>query len=155
MPDGETLEGEKPTEGGAGDSSAKMAEEEAEEEEESLPGCTLFIKNLNFDTTEETLKGVSDCCKQAGAWGDSHCISSACERDPCSYVVQQTAAAPLLCRAAPLHLTRDPSSSPTTWGLGAGGHPHVCKETCQDIQGGVCDVAALYIQKTKTPKLFL
>ncbi|XP_036849264.2 probable RNA-binding protein 19 isoform X2 [Manis javanica] len=58
LPDGETLEGEKPTEGGAGDSSAKMAEEEAEEEEESLPGCTLFIKNLNFDTTEETLKGV-------------------------------------------------------------------------------------------------
>ncbi|XP_036785198.2 probable RNA-binding protein 19 isoform X3 [Manis pentadactyla] len=58
LPDGESLEGEKPTEGGAGDSSAKMAEEEAEEEEESLPGCTLFIKNLNFDTTEETLKGV-------------------------------------------------------------------------------------------------
>lgn len=52
---------EKPTEGGAGDSSAKMEEEELEEEEEeeSLPGCTLFIKNLNFTTTEETLKGVS------------------------------------------------------------------------------------------------
>lgn len=59
VPDGETSEGEKPTEGGADDSSAKMEEEELEEEEEeSLPGCTLFIKNLNFNTTEETLKGV-------------------------------------------------------------------------------------------------
>nr|XP_019589639.1 PREDICTED: probable RNA-binding protein 19 [Rhinolophus sinicus] len=61
VPDGETPEGDKPTEGGADDSSAKMEEEqleEEEEEEESLPGCTLFIKNLNFNTTEETLKGV-------------------------------------------------------------------------------------------------
>ncbi|XP_024900250.1 probable RNA-binding protein 19 isoform X1 [Pteropus alecto] len=56
--DGETPEGEKPTEGAAEDSSAKMEEEEEDEEEEGLPGCTLFIKNLNFDTTEETLKGV-------------------------------------------------------------------------------------------------
>ncbi|XP_068419298.1 probable RNA-binding protein 19 isoform X3 [Eschrichtius robustus] len=55
--DAETPEGEKPTEGTAHDTSAKMEEEE-EEEEESLPGCTLFIKNLHFDTTEETLKGV-------------------------------------------------------------------------------------------------
>ncbi|NXH78989.1 RBM19 protein, partial [Hydrobates tethys] len=31
-------------------------EEEEEEEEESIPGCTLFIKNLNFATTEDTLK---------------------------------------------------------------------------------------------------
>ncbi|KAL8180453.1 UNVERIFIED_CONTAM: putative RNA-binding protein 19, partial [Gekko kuhli] len=31
-------------------------EEEDEDEEESIPGCTLFIKNLNFSTTEETLK---------------------------------------------------------------------------------------------------
>ncbi|KAM9055183.1 putative RNA-binding protein 19 isoform 1-T2 [Megaptera novaeangliae] len=54
--DGETPEGEKPTEGTAHDTSAKMEEEE--EEEESLPGCTLFIKNLHLDTTEETLKGV-------------------------------------------------------------------------------------------------
>uniref|UniRef100_A0A671EVB2 Probable RNA-binding protein 19 n=1 Tax=Rhinolophus ferrumequinum TaxID=59479 RepID=A0A671EVB2_RHIFE len=60
VPDSETPEGEKPTEGGTDDSSAKMEEEELEEEEEeeSLPGCTLFIKNLNFTTTEETLKGV-------------------------------------------------------------------------------------------------
>lgn len=60
VPNGETTEGEKPAEGGADDSSAKMEEEELEEEEEeeSLPGCTLFIKNLNFNTTEETLKGV-------------------------------------------------------------------------------------------------
>lgn len=60
VPDGETPEGEKLTEGAADDSSAKMEEdEEDDEEEESLPGCTLFIKNLNFDTTEETLKAVS------------------------------------------------------------------------------------------------
>lgn len=57
-PDSETSEGEKPTEEGAADSSSKTEEEE-EEEEESLPGCTLFIKNLNFDTTEETLRAVS------------------------------------------------------------------------------------------------
>ncbi|XP_009893728.1 PREDICTED: probable RNA-binding protein 19 isoform X2 [Charadrius vociferus] len=31
-------------------------EEEEEEEEESIPGCTLFVKNLNFATTEDTLK---------------------------------------------------------------------------------------------------
>uniref|UniRef100_A0A8C9C5G6 RNA binding motif protein 19 n=1 Tax=Phocoena sinus TaxID=42100 RepID=A0A8C9C5G6_PHOSS len=53
--DGETPEGEKLTEGAAHDTSAKVEEEE---NEESLPGCTLFIKNLHFDTTEETLKGV-------------------------------------------------------------------------------------------------
>ncbi|XP_066116597.1 probable RNA-binding protein 19 isoform X1 [Saccopteryx bilineata] len=58
VPDSETPEGEKPTEEGANDSSSKMEEEEEEEDEESLPGCTLFIKNLNFNTTEETLKGV-------------------------------------------------------------------------------------------------
>lgn len=63
--DGETPEGEQPTDGAAHDASARMEEEEEEEEEEeSLPGCTLFIKNLNFDTTEETLKGVSDLLAQ-------------------------------------------------------------------------------------------
>ncbi|CAK6440388.1 unnamed protein product [Pipistrellus nathusii] len=56
VPNSETHEGEETTEGGAAESSLKMEEEE--EEEESLPGCTLFIKNLNFDTTEETLRGV-------------------------------------------------------------------------------------------------
>ncbi|XP_071880329.1 probable RNA-binding protein 19 isoform X2 [Anas platyrhynchos] len=30
-------------------------DEEDEEEEESVPGCTLFIKNINFATTEDTL----------------------------------------------------------------------------------------------------
>ncbi|KFP41430.1 putative RNA-binding protein 19, partial [Chlamydotis macqueenii] len=35
---------------------AAQEEEEEEEEEESIPGCTLFIKNLNFATTEDTLK---------------------------------------------------------------------------------------------------
>ncbi|XP_053938393.1 probable RNA-binding protein 19 [Cuculus canorus] len=34
----------------------EVEEEEEEEEEESIPGCTLFIKNLNFATTEDTLK---------------------------------------------------------------------------------------------------
>lgn len=33
-------------------------EEDEEEEEESAPGSTLFIKNLNFSTTEETLQQV-------------------------------------------------------------------------------------------------
>ena len=36
----------------------KEKEEEEEEEEESVPGSTLFIKNLNFSTTEETLQEV-------------------------------------------------------------------------------------------------
>ncbi|XP_045700155.1 probable RNA-binding protein 19 isoform X2 [Phyllostomus hastatus] len=58
VPDSETVEAAKATGGGADDPSSKMEEEEEEEEEENLPGCTLFIKNLNFDTTEETLKGV-------------------------------------------------------------------------------------------------
>ncbi|XP_045152795.1 probable RNA-binding protein 19 isoform X1 [Echinops telfairi] len=49
--------GETPAEEEAEGSSAKEEEEE-EEEEESLPGCTLFIKNLNFNTTETTLKEV-------------------------------------------------------------------------------------------------
>ncbi|NXJ29184.1 RBM19 protein, partial [Dicrurus megarhynchus] len=35
---------------------AAAQEEEEEEEEENIPGCTLFIKNLNFATTEDTLK---------------------------------------------------------------------------------------------------
>lgn len=33
-------------------------EEEEEQEEESSPGSTLFIKNLNFSTTELTLQEV-------------------------------------------------------------------------------------------------
>lgn len=36
----------------------KEEEEEDEEEEESAPGSTLFIKNLNFSTTEEKLEEV-------------------------------------------------------------------------------------------------
>lgn len=36
--------------------SEEIVEEEEEDEEESIPGCTLFIKNLNFVTTEDTLK---------------------------------------------------------------------------------------------------
>ncbi|XP_025048849.1 probable RNA-binding protein 19 isoform X3 [Alligator sinensis] len=34
----------------------ELAVEEEDEEEESVPGCTLFIKNLSFATTEETLR---------------------------------------------------------------------------------------------------
>lgn len=33
-------------------------EAEEEEEEEEVPGSTLFIKNLNFSTTEEKLQEV-------------------------------------------------------------------------------------------------
>ncbi|KAK7809123.1 hypothetical protein U0070_006137, partial [Myodes glareolus] len=53
-------QGEKPSGEGAEAPTGEMAEEEEEEEEEeeSVPGCTLFIKNLNFSTTEETLKEV-------------------------------------------------------------------------------------------------
>lgn len=54
-------EGEKASPEGAEASTGKMEEEEEEEEdeeEESVPGCTLFIKNLNFSTTEESLKEV-------------------------------------------------------------------------------------------------
>ncbi|KAM3938028.1 putative RNA-binding protein 19 [Leptodactylus fuscus] len=36
----------------------KGASEEWEDDEETSPGCTLFIKNLNFSTKEETLKEV-------------------------------------------------------------------------------------------------
>lgn len=33
-------------------------DEDDDDDEETLPGCTLFIKNLNFSTNEETLKQV-------------------------------------------------------------------------------------------------
>ena len=33
--------------------------QEEEEEEEAEAGATLFVKNVNFNTTEETLKEVS------------------------------------------------------------------------------------------------
>lgn len=33
-------------------------DEEEEEEEDEVPGSTLFIKNLNFSTTEEKLREV-------------------------------------------------------------------------------------------------
>lgn len=38
----------------------KKEGDEEEEEEEEVPGSTLFIKNLNFSTTEEKLQEVSD-----------------------------------------------------------------------------------------------
>ncbi|NWS67894.1 RBM19 protein, partial [Crotophaga sulcirostris] len=41
---------------GSEETAAQEEEEEEEEEEESIPGCTLFIKNLNFATTEDTLR---------------------------------------------------------------------------------------------------
>ncbi|XP_061529313.1 probable RNA-binding protein 19 [Phycodurus eques] len=40
----------------------KQEEEEEEEEDGSLPGSTLFIKNLNFSTTEETLHETFSKC---------------------------------------------------------------------------------------------
>ncbi|NXC70007.1 RBM19 protein, partial [Anhinga anhinga] len=43
---------------GSEETAAQEEEEEEEEEEESIPGCTLFIKNLNFATTEDTLKAT-------------------------------------------------------------------------------------------------
>ncbi|TWW60369.1 RNA-binding protein 19 [Takifugu flavidus] len=39
-----------------------VEEEEEEQEEESSPGSTLFIKNLNFSTTEETLQETFSKC---------------------------------------------------------------------------------------------
>ncbi|KAG9487099.1 hypothetical protein GDO78_007137 [Eleutherodactylus coqui] len=49
--DEQAKESEEPSE-------EKNESEESEDDEESLPGCTLFIKNLNFSTSEETLKEV-------------------------------------------------------------------------------------------------
>ncbi|KAM9371840.1 putative RNA-binding protein 19 [Phaethornis superciliosus] len=46
----------KDLEGTAAQEEEKEEEEEEEEEEESIPGCTLFVKNLNFATTEDTLR---------------------------------------------------------------------------------------------------
>lgn len=51
------------TEDTAAENVAKVEKEDEEEdddddEEEILPGSTLFIKNLNFSTTEETLREV-------------------------------------------------------------------------------------------------
>lgn len=40
-------------------------EDEEEEEEQPLPGSTLFIKNLNFNTSEETLHEVSSRAQAA------------------------------------------------------------------------------------------
>ncbi|XP_026545289.1 probable RNA-binding protein 19 [Notechis scutatus] len=55
----EQKESEEQTQKGIfGKSDALKEMKEEEEEEESLPGCTIFIKNLNFSTTEDTLKEV-------------------------------------------------------------------------------------------------
>ncbi|XP_046556854.1 probable RNA-binding protein 19 [Haliotis rubra] len=37
-------------------------ESDDEDEEERTPGCTLFVKNLNFDTTEEDFKTMFERC---------------------------------------------------------------------------------------------
>ncbi|XP_009708279.1 PREDICTED: probable RNA-binding protein 19 [Cariama cristata] len=50
---GEAIKGSEET---AAQEEEEGEEEEEEEEEEIIPGCTLFIKNLNFATTEDTLK---------------------------------------------------------------------------------------------------
>ncbi|XP_074061946.1 putative RNA-binding protein 19 [Macrotis lagotis] len=54
----ETVEEIAPTPEEKADALGKEEDEEDEDDDESLPGCTLFIKNLNFSTTEETLKEV-------------------------------------------------------------------------------------------------
>lgn len=36
----------------------KNVKDDEEDEEESAPGSTLFVKNLNFSTTEQTLQEV-------------------------------------------------------------------------------------------------
>uniref|UniRef100_A0A8C5AKZ4 RRM domain-containing protein n=1 Tax=Gadus morhua TaxID=8049 RepID=A0A8C5AKZ4_GADMO len=51
-----------PRAGDAAVKEKKEEEEEEEEEEESVPGSTLFIKNLNFSTTEETLQETFAKC---------------------------------------------------------------------------------------------
>lgn len=53
------------TEDAAAEKTAKEEEEDDDDdddEEESLPGSTLFIKNLNFSTTEETLRETFSKC---------------------------------------------------------------------------------------------
>uniref|UniRef100_A0A8C5B248 Probable RNA-binding protein 19 n=1 Tax=Gadus morhua TaxID=8049 RepID=A0A8C5B248_GADMO len=54
--------GTVPPRGDAAVKEKKEEEEEEEEEEESVPGSTLFIKNLNFSTTEETLQETFAKC---------------------------------------------------------------------------------------------
>lgn len=118
VPDGETPEGEKPTEGAADDSSAKMEEEEEDEEEESLPGCTLFIKNLNFDTTEETLKAVSGGSGvRAGTPALSPCHGA---RSACLWRASWQCVASHHRRHSCLGDTSPgaPSGSQSSWGLG-------------------------------------
>ncbi|XP_060775388.1 probable RNA-binding protein 19 [Neoarius graeffei] len=44
------------------DTNKKEEDEEEEEEEEILPGSTLFIKNLNYGTTEESLQETFSKC---------------------------------------------------------------------------------------------
>ncbi|XP_024069444.2 probable RNA-binding protein 19 [Terrapene carolina triunguis] len=48
--------GDETEEAKKGSEKIAVDEEEEDEDEESVPGCTLFIKNLNFATTEDTLK---------------------------------------------------------------------------------------------------
>uniref|UniRef100_F7FBF8 Probable RNA-binding protein 19 n=1 Tax=Monodelphis domestica TaxID=13616 RepID=F7FBF8_MONDO len=57
-PDGETTEEAEKRAAVAPEKKldAPSEEDDDDDDEEGLPGCTLFIKNLNFSTTEETLK---------------------------------------------------------------------------------------------------
>ncbi|KAM5193683.1 putative RNA-binding protein 19 isoform 2-T2 [Mantella aurantiaca] len=59
----ELVNEDKPAEEEKGNLSPRHEEAQTDrmsesEEEEALPGCTLFIKNLNFSTSEETLREV-------------------------------------------------------------------------------------------------
>ncbi|XP_072456462.1 probable RNA-binding protein 19 [Notamacropus eugenii] len=57
-PEGEDTENTPEKKAAAPEGKSDEEEDDEDEEDESLPGCTLFIKNLNFSTTEETLKKV-------------------------------------------------------------------------------------------------
>lgn len=46
-------------------------EEDEEEEEEAIPGSTLFIKNLNFSTTEEKLQEIFSKCGKVKSYSIS------------------------------------------------------------------------------------
>ncbi|XP_026299384.1 probable RNA-binding protein 19 isoform X2 [Apis mellifera] len=54
----------------------KTNKEESEDEEEPEPDTTLFVKNINFSTTDEQLKTYFDKC------GPLHYVSIAMKKDP-------------------------------------------------------------------------
>ncbi|XP_038059469.1 probable RNA-binding protein 19 [Patiria miniata] len=55
-------EGEQRTEANQPDAENKSTKEDAEEEEETEPETTIFVKNLNFETTEESIRKLFSQC---------------------------------------------------------------------------------------------